>query len=451
MRKALIFPFLPLLLLLAGCATFQDDLFVVRRLDDQAKAKALTEQGVEEYHVSLVGRQQYDQLPRVKQYFLVALRYDPYNLQARQHLALLEEFGVTRAREKVREAAAWLARPNRSEEEDYALLVALLAAARLDPANEEAARMLQETARIRSALAEVYIGRSKAAVGRINRDTPPAEREALQIAAFQNASRAAEVDPLNVDARLHKANLRGEVARIFESRSAAIREQIGAGRFEEAQVRVAALADLNRRLGGSFDAEVRSAAYAVNFQRARSLAERKDYAQAAACADAALSVDRTREALALKRRIANLRAEAEREVLRQARGTASAPAAGAGGKQAAAPGKVPADQGPSFDACLQEIDNLIARRDLIGARRRIDALARATKEPARLAILDDRREKVHSFLKALYDRAVAAYRDEKFGEAIELLQTVVQIDVNYELASDYLDKARSKQKVLDQY
>ena len=43
-----------------------------------------------------------------------------------------------------------------------------------------------------------------------------------------------------------------------------------------------------------------------------------------------------------------------------------------------------------------------------------------------------------------------AYRDEDFKTAIELLQTVVGVQVDYEQAGDYLDKARSKQKVLDQ-
>jgi hypothetical protein len=45
---------------------------------------------------------------------------------------------------------------------------------------------------------------------------------------------------------------------------------------------------------------------------------------------------------------------------------------------------------------------------------------------------------------------VQAYRDEDFKTAIELLQTVVGVQVDYEQASDYLDKAKSKQKVLDQ-
>jgi hypothetical protein len=54
-------------------------------------------------------------------------------------------------------------------------------------------------------------------------------------------------------------------------------------------------------------------------------------------------------------------------------------------------------------------------------------------------------------LKDLYDRGVQSYRDEDFKTAIELLQTVVGVQVDYEQAGDYLDKAKSKQKLLDQY
>ena len=43
-----------------------------------------------------------------------------------------------------------------------------------------------------------------------------------------------------------------------------------------------------------------------------------------------------------------------------------------------------------------------------------------------------------------------AYQDEDFKTAIEALRTVVGVQVDYAQAGDYLEKARSKQKVLDQ-
>jgi hypothetical protein len=269
------------------------------------------------------------------------------------------------------------------------------------------------------ALATAYITRSKAAEAKIDKGTPPVTREALYVEAFQNASRAVLVDPQNGDALGRKEALRGELAGLFKKHAEAANALIEAKRFEEARPEVAALTDLNRKLGGQLDPEVREAGYALNYRWAASLFSQKDYSRAEARVDAALSASRTAEASALKRRISDIRGQADQEA--------------------------------SFDAGLQEIDRLIGKQDLVGAKKRIESLARATKDSAKLDTLDDRRDKVRSYLKDIYDKGVAAYRDENFKDAIDSLQTVVLVDVNYEQASDYLDKARAKQKLLDKY
>jgi len=46
---------------------------------------------------------------------------------------------------------------------------------------------------------------------------------------------------------------------------------------------------------------------------------------------------------------------------------------------------------------------------------------------------------------------VGYYRAEDFQKAVELLETVLAIDVEYEQAAEYLDKARTKQKLLEQF
>ena len=112
--------------------------------------------------------------------------------------------------------------------------------------------------------------------------------------------------------------------------------------------------------------------------------------------------------------------------------------------------KTKADAGVSFDAALADIDRLIGSDELVSAHRRIDTLAKSTTDQAKLSTLDDRRQTITGKLKDVYDKGVQAYQDEDFKTAIELLQTVVGVQVDYEQAGDYLDKARSKQKVLDQ-
>jgi hypothetical protein len=163
---------------------------------------------------------------------------------------------------------------------------------------------------------------------------------------------------------------------------------------------------------------VRTASYSLNYSWAKSLYAQKDYNTADVRVDAALAVKRTDEAAALKKQIAAVKAKV--------------------------------DAGVSFDASLQEVDRLIAADELVSADRKIDSLARVTTDQAKVASLDDRRQTITDKLKDVYDRGVQAYRDEDFKEAIDLLKTVVGIQVDYEQASDYLDKAKSKQKVLDQ-
>ena len=136
-------------------------------------------------------------------------------------------------------------------------------------------------------------------------------------------------------------------------------------------------------------------------------------------ADAALAVKRTDEAAALKQKSATMRAQAETTV--------------------------------SFEAALQDIDRVIASGELEAAQRKIDSLERATTQAARLALLEDRTSKIRANLKGLYDRGVEAYRAEDFETAIELLETVVAIDEGYEQAADYLDKAKAKQTLLEQF
>jgi hypothetical protein len=181
---------------------------------------------------------------------------------------------------------------------------------------------------------------------------------------------------------------------------------------------VSNLNDLNRRTGNSFDADVSTASYSLNFAWSKYLYGQKDYATAESRIDAALAVKRSEEASALKRQIAAARTKE--------------------------------DVGVSFDAALADIDRLIEAGELASASSRLVSLTRVTTDQAKLATLDDRHQSIIDKLKDVYDKGVQAYQDEDFKTAIELLQTVVAVKVDYEQAGDYLDRARSKQKVLDQ-
>ena len=179
------------------------------------------------------------------------------------------------------------------------------------------------------------------------------------------------------------------------------------------------MSELSRRSAGLGDEAVRTGTYELNHRWARWLFDQKDFASADVRVKAALAVRRTSEATALAKRIADSQAT-----------TAT---------------------GATFETALKDLDRLIGAGELAAAQARLEALDRSTAESAKLSQLDDRRERIRSFLPDLYAKGLAAYRDEDFAAAIEALETVVRIDVGHEQAADYLEKARSKQRLLEQY
>ena len=215
------------------------------------------------------------------------------------------------------------------------------------------------------------------------------------------------------------ASTRTELAKTVTARVAAIQKAIAAGSWTSARTQVTALSDLNRKVGNAFDTDVRSASYSLNYSWAKALFDKKNYATSEVRVDAALAVSRTDEATSLKRKLLDIRSKA--------------------------------DAGASWDSSLQQIDQLISSGELLAAHQKLNLLAKTTTDAAKLQALDDRDTSIRSNLKDLYDKGVQAYRDEDFKTAIDLLQTVVGIQVDYEQAGDYLDKARSKQKLLEQF
>jgi hypothetical protein len=404
-------------LLVFGC-TSANDAFLIKALDDQSKAQALTNQGIQEYDLHLTHRQEFDQIPQIRQYFSVALSFDPGNTQAQQYLALIDNYKNQKLQSNLNTATKTLAKAKRTDDDNYALFVSLQTAARVDPGDPNVKKMLVDTSQDRARLVDTYLAKSKAALASLTDRTTDAAREKAYIDALSGAKKALDVDPKSSAALSQVNAVKVELVKVVAAHTAGIQKLIAASKFAEARAQVTSLNDLNRRTGNSYDADVRNASYSLNYSWAKSLFAQKDYATAEVRVDAALAVQRSEEASALKRQIGAVKTRADASV--------------------------------SFDATLEDIDRLIASDELVSAHRRIDTLAKATTDQSKLATLEDRRQTITGKLKDVYDKGVQAYQDEDFKTAIELLQTVVGVQVDYQQAGEYLDKARSKQKVLDQ-
>jgi len=403
--------------LVFGC-TSTNDTFLLKALDEQAKAQALTNQGIQEYDLHLTHRGEIDLIPQIRQYFTVALSYDPGNTQAQQYLQLVDNYKGQKLSSNLTSATKMLAKAKRTDDDNYALFVSLQTAARIDPADQDVKKMLSDTSQDRSKLVDSYLAKSKALVAQITDSTPDAAREKASTDALAYAKKALDVDPGSGAAKGQIASVKALVAKLVAARSADINKLIAASKFPDARTELTSLNDLNRRTANSFDADVSAASYTLNFAWAKSLYAQKDFATAESRVDAALAIKRSDEGTALKRQITAARTKS--------------------------------DAGVSFDTALADIDRLIAAGELASANRRLVAVQKVTTDQAKLATLDDRHQSIIAKLKDAYDQGVQAYQNEDFKTAIELLQTVVSIQVDYEQAGDYLDRARSKQKVLDQ-
>jgi hypothetical protein len=404
---------------LASCASLGDDQFLLNHLDDPTKANALTEAGIAQYTVRLVQHAEYEAVKEVRRYFDAALRYDPSNAQAKQYLDLVDTYLVTRLKANVKEADRLLAKKARTRDEDYLMAAAVEKAARLDSQNEDVRRLQRETADLRDALVKEGLALERAMVEKITDKTADDARDRQWIDAHLTVGRVLALDAKNDVALAEQARTRKQVEEVFARRLAAVRGLLGELKFTVSKAEIAEMSELSRRSGGVGDEAVRTAVYELNIRWARWLYDQKEYASADVRVEAALAAQRTADATALAKRIADAQAKTE--------------------------------TGGSYETTLKDVDRLIGAGELVAAQNRLEALERSTTEKAKLAELDARRERIRGFLADLYARGLAAYRVENFADAREALETVVRIDVGYEQAAEYLEKARSKQRLLEQY
>jgi hypothetical protein len=423
MKVRALFPIIGslLLLLLAACTTIDSDSsYLLKSLDDSNKSMALTTQGVAAYDSYLIAQGDYRKADLVRQYFVVALRYDPGNPKAAQYLDKVDSFKAGLARDKLAAANTLLAKPARTDDENYAAIAALQTAVTVDPSNDAASKLLKDNAPVQNSLVGVYLGRSKDAQTKAaDPSLSDSAREALYIQAYDSASKAANLGPGNAQAAKQKAAIQADLEKAFTAHQTAATRLTGLDKFDDAKAELGRATSIDVRLGRLHGDAVAALTYSLYFAWATSLEAKASYQDAEAKVDIALTAKRSEDAMALKKKLDLKNASANKDA--------------------------------SFDAALPEIDKSIAKGDYLAANKRIVAAARVTKDKAKLDQLDTRKAKITAALSDIYDKGVAAYKAEDFKTAIDQLSVVVGIDAEYQQASDYLDKAKEKQKLLDQY
>lgn len=406
-------------LLWSSCASLVDDLYTMKTLEDARKAAALADQGVQAYNDRLVVAADYSSLDLVKKYFVVALRYDPANPKARQYLDKVDSFRTATVTTKLKTVAALDAKKTRKEEDDIALFAALGVAALLDPSNPEVQRLEKEKADAKKTLVVVIVNRIAGQDSKKTDKSSVLELEDIYVGVYNDATKVVTIDRTNPDGKRYLTTARDSLAKLLAKRNDTIKAALEAGAYEAAAAELGTFTTLNKKVAGAFTPETQAATYEVYFHWAEALQKKKDYANAKVKIDIALAARRTDEALAIKAGILARNSQGSKVL--------------------------------TFELSLAEVDRGIDSGDLAQAKRNLEALAATVKEQAKLDLLEARRQRIVLALGALYEKGQTAYRAENFKTAIQLFQSIVDVDVDYEQASDYLDKATSKQKLLDQF
>jgi hypothetical protein len=420
MPKRLRFVLLAAFALTFSCASLRDNYFLVKNLDDSNKSKALTDQGIDAYNGYLVEQAALDKTETVRSFFKVALRYDPENERAKQYLDKVDNFKSSLVKDKLDQANLILAKANRKDDDNFALLVALRTAIAVDPGNSAATKMLHDSGLVQKSLSSSYLAKSKEAQAKAaDPSASDASREAFYLQAYDAAVKASVLDPASPAIGTQKTALTAELDKAFDRRYMAVAGFVAKAKFEDAKAEQSRVNLLGARLDQEHRDRASDSAYKLYFQWAKTLAAKGSVQDADDKVDIAISTKKTDEALSFKKQLA--------------------------GKSKAS------NQEAYFSAALPAIDKLIADGDLLAANKRIASASRIVKDKLKLDQLDARRQKIGAALGDLYAKGVTAYQAEDFKTAIAQLTIVVGINADYEQASDYLGKAKAKQKLLDQY
>lgn len=419
LRSFLIFALVLAVTLLGSCASVNRDSFLINNLDNKTKSKVLVDAGAREWNDSIVDQGQIERINEVREYFVVASTYNPQNPAAQRWLTAIEDYRNSKLHDTINDARNLLKNRKGKESDDYALAVAVRRATLIDPANGEVIKLQKDTQTIRSNLAKVYMKRADNSLAKLDINSSDAVHESIYIDAFQDAVRATVADPKDGSAAKLKSSLAGQIMTIIKKRLAGLSKYYEAARFSAAKAQIDIAADLSRKSRGDFDTAINNAYYDLYSHWAQYNYAHKDYSQAENRIERALNFKSTREATALQARISKQLDQIDNSV--------------------------------SFDANIQNIDRLIAAGDLVPAQRQLTGLSATFKDQTSQNQLQQRRKKIQDTLADMYARSVQFYKNEDFGSAIDLLETVTSIDPEYEQAADYLAKAQQKKKLLDNF
>ncbi len=406
-------------LILSACVTFGPDAVLVQEVPDEYKSQVLTNYGIELYKTELIKNNNYTELERIRKIFQAALDLNPANTTAKQYLLLLDDYKNKRFENFVAQAQNLQKKAKRSDDETYAMLYAVEQARSFDAKDKRVQELIKQTADIK----KDYITNNLLKINELRETAKNAkkdsDRETAIIKAYTLAQRVTSIDNSNFDAGRAFQELKSEIEKIVKTKLEQAKALRLAQKFDQAVNSLSVAKDLNTKVNNAFTAQIKDEEYSLYFAWARYHEQRKEWQLAAQRISRALAIKKTTDAQNLQKRVA----EAQGEQIRSA----------------------------DFTAALQAIDTALNKGDLVNAFTLIITRLKTTTDANERSTLEERKKRIYDSLKTYYERGVQAYREERFKDAIAALTIVVSIDPDYLDAADYLEKAKQKQALLDQY
>jgi hypothetical protein len=409
-----------LLAFFTGCGTFIGDAFYFNgTVTNQEKSRILTDKAIGLYKTEIEVRENYARLPDIREMLTAALRFDPANARADEYLGKIGTYRSDKVKERIKAIENLKAKKALSDEDQFLVAFYSQKLYELDPDDANVRAIRDGNREARESLVRKYMAEGAKLRGQIKPGDPDDVKQMLALQALDQYERTLRIDPESGQVREAIAGIRAELAMYFGKKADLFAAKVKVRDYPAAASVLQELTALNAKLDKIHDGDLRDMTYALNYPWAAALLSQNQYFPADQKIKAALAANRTQEALALKAKVDYAMKTVGQEQF--------------------------------FNDTLKDLDSLLNQGSLVQANNRLQVLYAQFADQAKVRLLDQRKSRLQSGLPDMYSQAVQYFNAEDFKKSVELFDVIVQVNPDYEQAKSYLENARSKQALLENY
>ncbi|AEJ18483.1 hypothetical protein [Gracilinema caldarium] len=419
-----------------SCSTFQTNQFIQNNLSQEEKAEIIFQKGLQLYNTRLVEQNDITAIPEVRSYFVAALRADPEHLKAQEYLIKTDTFKTKRFEEYLARAKALYEKNNRTDIEDYEMIVAIKHAQEIDSSNNDINKLRSDTGDVRKQVLQRRIQHLTELEQAIRKSKTKIELHKQLGVAVRIMKEITTIDASNKDALTIRKSIDGYVTSVVLADTNDATNKLKQKKYQDAEL---ALINAEKTYGALQKTplpELSKTKYQLYFSWAESLYAEKKYQAAEVRINTALQVEKNPEAVELKNKIAKGTGTVTT--------TTTKPAA-SGKTKTAVPQR---DYDAELPDLLVIIDATIEKGNLVKAWDLVNTNMIQLKMQSNKTKLASRKTVILEKVKELYEDSVVAFNSEDYETARDGFRTIVRINPGYEQAQAYLDRANTKLRVL---